>query len=187
MSWRVSGKSGRVSGKSERVSNSQEEPQLCKDFEHSRHISNGQEESHHIKMCFKHDKKCHKERKDLKYITNPLKPDWKILQVVRKCYEKVSKSLKQKWSVSDTTQRINISGSVSNELGRISNTSGRVAHMSGSFSNILGVSQAERKGLTCIRNLLKQVKQVNKGLRQRERDLNTSRRVSNLSGKVSSK
>jgi len=58
-------------------------------------------------------------------------------------------------------------GRDSNELGRLSNISGRVAHRSRSFSNLLGMSQVERKGLACIRNILKQVKQVHKGLRER--------------------
>ena len=78
-------------------------------------------------------------------------------------------------------------GRDSNELGKLSNTSGRRAHRSRSFSDLLGMSRVERKGLACIRNILKQVKQVHKGLRQRERHLNTFRRVSNLSRKVSSK
>ena len=57
-------------------------------------------------------------------------------------------------------------GRDSNELGRLPNTSGRVTHRSRSFSNLLGMSQVERKGLTCIRNILKQVQQIHKGLRQ---------------------
>lgn len=43
------------------------------------------------KMCLELDEKCSQEKQDLKYIMNPLKPDWKDLTVVRKSITFVSK------------------------------------------------------------------------------------------------